>query len=58
MNSDIKKVRREKNRLQRLENSIAKWRTLLTWDIRAKEHIRNAIEELHKAEFELIKRDF
>ena len=57
-NIDIRRVRREKSRLKRLEKIIPIWSTITNKDISAKEHIKNAIEELHMAELDLIKGDF
>ena len=59
MNPDIKKIRKEKSRLQRLEKAIGRYRVLSNdLENHAKSHIRLAIEELHKAEFDLIRMDF
>lgn len=57
-NIDIRRVRREKSRLKRLEKAIPYWSPMSDKDRAAKEHIKKAIEELHMAELDLIKGDF
>ena len=59
---DIKKLVKEKNRLQKIFNNIGcngfSPSPVTDATQHAKEHVKSAIEEIHKAELELRKHDW